>query len=191
MSIINEKLTDQQLRIVQLVAGILSGAALIVALFVAGRGAEDNVFLTYLWLVVFVVIMFGRRWIERKYRLRLFFYNLVLVNTLCVGILIYLCVIFFSPTSMSEFSEEYTTGLRVLTVVAPALAVLILGVILPLKRYKKRTENGTLRPTRLPEPKEEDESEDTPANSGPMSIDQQIAAMTKELDSDKEDKDEQ
>lgn len=186
MSIIKEKLTDKQLRIVQVIAGILSGAALIFSLFYAGANAGDSIVLQYLWLIVFVVVMFGRRWIERKFRLRTNLFNLVLVDTLAAGILIYLSILFFSPT-MGSTLPEY---LKLLIVIGPAIGVLILGVLLPIKRYFKRTEEGTLRPIRLPEPKEEDEAQEASKteNTGPMTLEQQINAMTKEIDEDEQDK---
>ncbi|MBT3319077.1 MAG: hypothetical protein HN948_06350 [Clostridia bacterium] len=192
MSIIKEKLTEQQLRIVQIIAGILSGGALIVSLFVVGRLAGDNVILTYLWLVVFVIIMFGRRFIEKKFRLRLFLYNLVLVDTLVVGILIYLGIMFFTPASTPEEAiVGWSDAVKLVVIIVPALALLVLGVIMPLIRYKKRVEDGTLRSVRLPEPKEEEETDEPSEPTGPMSIEQQVAAMTKEIDGEVEKKDDE
>jgi magnesium-transporting ATPase (P-type) len=181
------KLTDQHLRIIQLIAGIISGTALIIALFIAGPSAGENVLLQYLWLIVFVVIMFGRRWVERKFRVRLAFFNLVLINTLVISILIYLALMFYSPLFDSKLIVPgWSDALKLIVIIVPSLAVIILGFILPLKRYFKRKEEGTLRPIRLPEPKEPEESDEEPVDSGPMTIEQQIAAMTKELD-DKND----
>lgn len=192
MSIIKEKLTEQQLRIVQIIAGILSGGALIVSLFVVGRLAGDNVILTYLWLVVFVIIMFGRRFIEKKFRLRLFLYNLVLVDTLVVVILIYLGIMFFTPASTPEEAiVGWSDAVKLVVIIVPALALLVLGVIMPLIRYKKRVEDGTLRSVRLPEPKEEEETDEPSEPTGPMSIEQQVAAMTKEIDGEVEKKDDE
>lgn len=192
MSIINEKLTDRQLRIIQLVAGILSAIGLSITLYLSGLRESDNVILEYLWLIVFVVIMFGRRWIEKKYRLRFLLYNLVLVDTLVICIVTYLGILFFSSSfSAEEILPDLSDTLKMIIIIVPAIAILILGILLPLKRYFKRKEDGTLRLIRLPEPKEEeDETEDTSDDSGPMTIDQQIAAMTKDLDDDKKDTDE-
>lgn len=186
MSIVKEKLTDKQLRIIQLIAGIISGAALIIALFVAGPMAGDNVALQYLWLIVFVIVMFGRRWIERKFRLRLLFYNLVLVDTLSISILIYLAVLFFTPSiSSQDMLVTWPEWAKLLILIVPGIAIVILGIIMPLKRYYKRIEDGTLRPVRLPEPEEVEEAEEeTQIDNGPMTIEQQAEAMRKELDGD-------
>lgn len=191
MSIIKEKLTDKQLRIVQLIAGIFSGICLSVTLYLSNLQNSENIILQYLWLIIFVIIMFGRRWIERKFRLRLLLYNLVLVNTLVICIVIYLSVIFYSPGFADpNMFVGWSETLKLAIVVVPAIAILVLGIFMPLKRYFKRKEDGKLRFIRLPEPKDEDETEDTTEDSGPMTIEQQIAAMTKDLDSDKKDSDE-
>ena len=192
MSIVKEKLTDKQLRIVQVIAGILSGIGLSVTLYLSNLQESENIILQYLWLIVFVVIMFGRRWIERKFRLRLLLYNLVLVDTLVVCIVVYLGVIFYAPGFADpNMFVGWSEGLKLAIVLVPAVAILILGIFLPLKRYFKRKEEGTVRFIRLPEPKEEDETEEESTNSGPMTIEQQVAAMTKELDGDKKDDNEQ
>jgi len=192
MSNVKEKLTDQQLRIIQLVAGIISGAALIIALFIAGPMAGDNVALQYLWLIVFVVVMFGRRWIERKYRLRLLFYNLVLVDTLAISIIIYLAVTFFSPAfSAQQILPSWPEWAKLLILIVPGIAIIILGIIMPLRRYNKRKEEGTLRPIRLPEPEEAEETEEEAhVDNGPMTIEQQAEAMRKELDGNRKQNEE-
>ncbi len=190
MSIVKEKLTDTQLRVIQVIAGILCGVALSVTLFLTNLRDNENIILQYLWLIVFVIIMFGRRWIERKFKLRFLLYNLVLVDTLVVCIVVYLCILFYTPlVATPGMFEGWSDTVKLLVVIVPSVAVLILGVVLPLFRYQKRKENGTLRSVRLPEPKEPDETEQEIVNDGPMTIEQKVAAMTRELDGDKENKD--
>ncbi|MDD5017136.1 MAG: hypothetical protein PHO15_03430 [Eubacteriales bacterium] len=178
MSIIKEKLTDKQLRIIQVIAGILCAAALIVSIYIVPliTSSEKNSIFSYLFLVVFLIIMIGRRKIEAKYRLRLNLFGLVLIDGLVVGILIY-ALLAFGEIDLDE-------NIKILIVVGVVIALLILGVYLPARRYLKRKESGKLIPIRLPEPAEEPEhkEEDTLKDQDPMTIEQQIAAMTKELD---------
>ena len=186
-----KKLTDTQLRIVQVIAGILSAAALEVSMFIPSTLAEKGIIakddlLNYLFVVVFLAIMFGRRTIENKYRLRLNLYSLALIDGILFGILIYVIRIFYMPEStISTLAEIY----KILIIVGVILVILVLGVLLPYLRYKKRVENGTVPPIRIPEKKEEAHTENaSTANDGASSIEQKIAAMLADIDSPKEDK---
>ncbi len=187
-----EKLTDKQLKIVQVVAGVLCALALIVSIYVASlKAAEENVVLQYLFLVVFLVVMFGRRKIESKYRLRLSLFSLVLIDGISVGVLIYIIVAFyFSPATTQVVLDD---TIKILIVVGLFLLLFILGIALPLKRYFKRKEEGTIIPIRLPEkppvPESEEPEEEIEETSGQSAIERQIAEMTKDLDKkDGEDK---
>ncbi|MGI5850055.1 MAG: hypothetical protein ACOX8Q_08360 [Christensenellales bacterium] len=186
MDVKKGKLTDQQLRIVQVIAGILSSAALLVSILVASPEiSKNNKIVQYLFLVVFLIIMFGRRRVESKYRLRLNLFNLVLIDGILAGVLIYTIVSFFPAESSTV---QLDVSLKILIVVAVALILLIVGIALPLRKYFKRIENGTLPPIRLPEKQETPETDENNfEDQGPMTIEQQIAAMTKELDQDKRD----
>ena len=93
-----KKLTDMQLRLAQAAAGILCAAALIVSLFFMKDLAEENSLLQYSFLIVFLIIMFGRRRIETKYRLRLSLFGLVLIDGILAGILAYLVYLFYYST---------------------------------------------------------------------------------------------
>ncbi len=185
-----KKLTDTQLRIVQVIAGILSAAALVVSMFIPSTLAEKGIIakddlLNYLFVVVFLAIMFGRRTIENKYRLRLGLYSLALIDGILFGILIYVIRIFYMPEStVSTLAEIY----KILIIVGVILVILVLGVLLPYLRYRKRVENGTVPPIRIPEKKEEAHTENaSAANDGPMSIEEKIAAMMADIDSPKGD----
>jgi hypothetical protein len=171
-----KKLTDMQLRILQAIAGIISAAALLVSLFYMPKLAETNSLLQYLFLVIFLIIMFGRRSIENKYRLRLNLFGLVLIDGIMAGILLYLGIVVFS-------SPENTIPPVWQAVILVAGCVLLLGggVAWPLIRYFKRKANGTLPPIRLPEKKDDPEAQQALENR-PMTIEEKIAEMTRELD---------
>ena len=184
-----KKLTDTQLRIVQIIAGILSAAALVASMFIPSTLTEKGIIakddlLNYLFVVVFLAIMFGRRTIENKYRLRLSLYSLAMIDGILFGILIYVIRIFYMPEStISSLAEIY----KILIIVGVVLVILVLGVLVPYLRYRKRVENGTVPPIRIPEKKEDAHTEDTPAaNDGAMTIEQKIAAMMADIDSPKE-----
>ena len=174
-----KKLTDTQLRIVQGVAAVLAAAALMVTISLSNSLGG---ILQYSFLVVFVIVIFGRRWVETKFRLRLNFFNLVLIVSIMVGIFIYLVLAFYSPGSEIQLSDT----LKTLMLVGVALLTLVLGIALPLRLYFKRKEKGTLVPIRLPEKTEEEEKQ--PVNCGPKSIAQQIEEMTRELDGKNDEK---
>ena len=176
-----KRLTDKQLRIVQVIAGIISAAALLASIYIASPDiAGDNTLLQYLFLIVFAIVMFGRRWVENKFRLRLNLFSLVLIDGIIVGVFFY-TVFAFYPAGESQVQLDDIW--KTLILVGIVLIFLILGIGLPLRNYYKRKAAGTIRPVRLPEPKEKAETDDTTAEqSGPMTIEQQIAAMTNDLD---------
>jgi len=166
-----KKLTDMQLRIVQAVAGVLSAAALLVSLFFMQDLAEVNSLLQYLFLVIFLVIMFGRRSIENKYRLRLNLFGLVMIDGIMAGILVFVLV---SPI-------ELATVWKLVILIGGLVLLLVFGVGWPLLRYFKRKANGTLPPIRIPEKKDDPEVQKVQENR-PMTIEEKIAEMTRELD---------
>jgi hypothetical protein len=166
-----KKLTDMQLRILQAIAGIISAAALLVSLFYMPKLAETNSLLQYLFLVIFLIIMFGRRSIENKYRLRLNLFGLVLIDGIMAGIVAYMLI---SPI-------ELPTVWRLVILIGGIVLMLGLGVAWPLIRYFKRKANGTLPPIRLPEKKDLPEAQQAQENR-PMTIEEKIAEMTRELD---------
>ena len=180
-----KKLTDMQLRIAQLVAGILSAAALIASLFFMPQLAEENSLLQYTFLIVFLIIMFGRRRIESKYRLRLSLFGLVLIDGILAGILSYLVIMFYYPAT-PEVTMNISDTWKLVILIGGVLLLLVFGIGWPLLRYFKRKENDTLPPIRLPEkeePKEGEKKED--AVDGPLTTEQKIAQMMREMDEGK------
>jgi Na+/proline symporter len=180
-----KKLTDKQLRIVQVVAGVISAVALVLSMFIPSTLLEkkiidQNSLINYLFVAVFVVIMFGRRRIETKYRLRLNLFSLTLIDGIVVGVLFYAVRILYSPTS--TIPDVY----RVLIIVGVSLAVLVLGVLVPYLRYRKRVAEGTLHPIRIPEPEPKEPSEEAgeehAEETGQSSIELKVAAMLREMD---------
>jgi hypothetical protein len=190
----NEKidnLTDKQLRIYQFIAGIVCSAALVASLYIMPMVAEENSILQYAFLAVFLLIMFGRRRIETKYRLRLNLFGTVLLDGIVVGIIGYAVYMFYYAKQLVDGKEvvgltTMSDTVKLLIVVGATLLFLGLGVALPLIRYKKRMEDGTLPPIRIPEKTEEEkQAEEQKVVSN--SLEQRIAEMTRELDEKKDD----
>jgi len=184
-----KKLTDKQLRMAQVAAGLLCAAGLIVSIYFSGRFSEENSILNYLFLAVFVVIMIGRRQVEKKFRIRLNLFSLALIVGIGTGILAYLGIVFF-PSDPYAIPVVLDDVYKILILVAVGLAILILGVGLPLRRYFKRKAEGKELPLRYPDPEEEPQvaAEDEPVDEEDEKIstlsplERQIMEMTKELD---------
>ena len=127
-----------------------------------------------------------------------------MIDGIVVGIIIYSISAFFSPAQLAaeQLSAENEapnwlaqigeTG-KILIIVAVVVLLLVLGVALPLWRHMKRKAAGKEYPMRLPEPEaapETDDDEATPPDpNGPLTIEQQIAAMTRELQENKNGED--
>lgn len=193
MSIIKEKLTDTQLRIIQVIAGIISAAALFTAIYLPSILTKDNVLeenslLNYVFVVVFLIIMMGRRSIENKYRLRLNLFSLTLMDGILLAVIVFASIGLYSK-DFSDSLTKLSPTVKLLIIAGLSLLLLVAGIILPLVRYFKRKANGTLIPIRLPEKTEEPEAKAEPDDSF-MTTEQKIAAMTRELDGDKSGSDE-
>ncbi len=172
-----KKLTDMQLRIVQAVAGALCAAALMVTISLS---SQMQGILSYAFVVIFLIITFGRRWVENKYRIRLNFFNLVLIDGIMAGILIFVISIFNSPSVTTGLSET----VELLIIIGIVLIILGLGIAYPYLRYRKRLEKGIVLPIRIPEKTEEEQEAERKASAaaGPSSVYKQMAEMAKELE---------
>lgn len=191
-----KKLTDVQLRLVQAVSGILCAAALFLSMFIPAALVKNNTidsssYLNYLFVVVFLVIMIGRRRIENKYRLRLGLFSLFLIDGILVGLIYYVITMLYDPSNTGAY--ELADTYKVLIIVGMLLVLLILGVLIPLLRYRKRLANGTVPPIRIPEkPASDEPAAPAPADDNrPMTLEEKIAAMTRELDSQPDNNTEQ
>lgn len=188
-----KKLTDFQLRLVQIVAGILSAAALVISIWVSNLdAAEDNALLKWLFLIVFLVLVVGRRRIESRYQLRLNLYGVALIDGILAGVIFYAVMLFYFPGE--DVNLNLSETLKVIIIAGVSLALVIFGILLPLMKYFRRKADGTLPPIRIEkkeEPEDDEKTDDAPSDDDePMTIEQQIAAMTAELD-EKEDDDKQ
>jgi hypothetical protein len=176
------KLTDNQLRLVQAIAGALCAAALMVSIMIASMPfSKGNLLLEYLFVIVFVIITIGRRRIETRFRLRLNLFNLVMIVGIMIGIYIYVVNLFYNPEAGVKLGDTE----KVLILVGILLAILALGFGLPFWRYSKRKAKGTLAPIRIPEKTEEEQKEEERRNvsrGGHSSVAQQIAEMQRELE---------
>lgn len=171
-----KKLTDTQLRIVQAVAGVLCAAAFMVTIALS---STTQGILSYAFLGVFVIVMFGRRWVENKYRLRLSFFNLILIDGLMTGIMIFLITIFVNPTVKSGLTDTA----KLLIIIGICLVIIGLGIVYPYMRYTKRKKAGKVVPIRIPEKTEEEaEKKAGAAAAGQSSLYRQMAEMAKELE---------
>lgn len=190
-----KQFTDKQLRIIQFVLGLISAAALVAAIYLPKTlGIREGDLLNYAFVVVFLIVMIGRRSVENKYRLRLGLFSLTLMIGILAGIIFFVVSMLQAPDSTLLWSPQAK-----IMVLGGLIALLLVAIIVPFIRYRKRLAAGTLQPIRLPEPKEpepkaESEAADAAVDEdydGPMTIEQKIAAMTRELDADKQDKKEE
>lgn len=172
-----KKLTDNQLRLAQGIAGVLAAAALMVSILIS---PNLEGLLQYLFVVVFIVITMGRRWFENKYRMRLNFFNLVMIEGILIGIYIFLAVSFYNPESAIALSDT----LKALILIGALLVILLLGFGLPIWMHFRRKAKGITVPIRIPEKTEEEEKADQAKSGygGRSSIAQQMAEMQKELE---------
>ncbi len=173
-----KKLTDMQLRYAQIAAGIVCAAAMVLSLLFVSvlfsdvdKNSSGGSLISFLWVIVFLAITFGRRSIENKYRLRLNLFGLLLLDGIAGGILIYFIIM--------PFTIDQT--IKLIIIIGGTLLLLGLGVLMPYLRYRKRVENGTLPPIRLPE-KTEDENSEIAQNEGRTTRDDKIAEMMREIE---------
>ncbi|MFA5676015.1 MAG: sigma-E processing peptidase SpoIIGA [Christensenellales bacterium] len=181
-------LTDYQLRVLQIAAGVFAAAALIISLFLPQllKLEQDNL-LNYGFVVIFLAIMLGRRAVENKYRLRLSLFSLSLMLGVLAGIIIFVINMF-----QTDESVKLDEPVKILITAAMILALLA-GIVIPAVRYFKRKEKGTLLPIRLPLPEEDEKKElaREDVSDGPLSLEQKIAAMERELENKNNDENNQ
>jgi len=174
-----KRLTDFQLRLVQAAAGLVSAAALIASIYVSNASyASQNMLLQYLFIIVFVILMIIRRQVETRLRIRMSFYNLVLIDGILAGILFFFIV--NSDTIKSDLKIDDTW--RAVIIAGVSLLIVAVGILLPLFRYLKKKAAGTLAPMRFPEKKEETPDENAAKEFRELTTAQKIELMAKELE---------
>ena len=174
-----KRLTDFQLRLVQAAAGLVSAAALIASIYVSNASyASQNMLLQYLFIIVFVILMIIRRQVETRLRIRMSFYNLVLIDGILAGILFFFIV--NSDTIKSDLKIDDTW--RAVIIAGVSLLIVAVGILLPLFRYLKKKAAGTLAPMRFPEKKEETPDENAAKEYRELTTAQKIELMAKELE---------
>lgn len=180
-----KKLTDQQLRVFQIVAGVVSAVVLFLSIYMPTffKLDKDNL-LNYTFVAVFLVIMMGRRSIENKFRLRLNLFSLSLMDGVLGSIIVFAVIALY--TKEDNVLTRLDNTIKIL-IIAGMIVILALGIVIPIIRYNKRKANGTVIPIRLPEKPEpaagSEDAEDDP--NRPLSIEEKIAAMSRELDEPK------
>lgn len=179
---LKRKLTDNQLRALQIVAGIVSAIAMVAALYLPQRvfNVEPNDLLNYSFVVVFLIITFGRRSIENKYRLRLGLFSLSLMLGIFAGVILFVVDMFYSSEQNIALSEEIKT-----LILIGLVLLLIVGITIPAMRFFKRKSEGNLRPIRLPEEEPAEQHDEEEPLDRPMTLEEKIAKMTQEIDDSK------
>ncbi len=184
MDTTKRKLTDNQLRVVQIVIGVVAAAVLFLSIILpANLVSEENSLLNYTFVVVFLAVMMGRRSIENKYRLRLNLFSIALMDGILFAVIIFTIIGLYSD--LNDPLTRLSDTVKILIIAGLSALLLGLGILLPAIRYFKRKANGTLPPIRLPEkpaPSEDEASENDVDNDRPMTTEEKIAAMSRELD---------
>lgn len=177
-----QKLTDNQLRAIQIVLGIVAAVALFLSIILPTKLVSDeNSLLNYIFVVVFLVVMMGRRSIENKYRLRLNLFSLALMDGILASVIVFTILGLYS--SSNDMLTKLDNTVKILIIAGLCALLLGLGILLPLIRYFKRKANGTLPPIRIPEKPEPSEDEPLAEDPNrPMTVEEKIAAMSRELE---------
>jgi|GEM_PF-1892321 len=177
-----QKLTDTQLRVVQVVLGIVAAVALFLSIILPTQLVRDeNSLLHYTFVAVFLVVMMGRRSIENKYRLRLNLFSLALMDGILASVIIFAILGFYSDNE--DVLTKLDNTIKILIIGGLCALLVILGILIPAIRYFKRKENGTVPPIRIPEkPEPEEDEQSEPDEDRPMTVEEKIAAMSQELD---------
>ena len=177
-----QKLTDKQLRAIQIVLGIVAAVALFLSIILPSKLVSDeNSLLNYIFVVVFLVVMMGRRSIENKYRLRLNLFSLALMDGILASVIVFTILGLYSNSN--DMLTKLDNTVKILIIVGLCALLLGLGILLPLIRYFKRKASGTLPPIRIPEKPEPSEDEPLAEDPNrPMTVEEKIAAMSRELE---------
>jgi Na+-transporting methylmalonyl-CoA/oxaloacetate decarboxylase gamma subunit len=179
-----QKLTDTQLRVVQIVLGIVAAVALFLSIILPTKLVSDEKsLLHYAFVVVFLVITMARRTVENKYRLRLNLFNLALMDGVLAAVIVFATFGFYPENANpKDVLANLDNTIKILIIAGLCLLLLVLGILIPAMRYFKRKANGTLPPIRIPEKPQPEETEQEPDEDRPMTIEEKIAAMSRELD---------
>lgn len=177
-----QKLTDTQLRVVQIVLGVVAAAALFLSIILPTQLVSDErSLLQYSFVVVFLVVMMGRRSIENKYRLRLNLFSLALMDGVLGAVIIFAVLGLYSNNDDALTRLDNT--IKILIIAGLCVLLVVLGILVPALRYFKRKANGTLPPIRIPEkPQPAEDEQPKPEEDRPMTVEEKIAAMSRELD---------
>ncbi len=177
-----QKLTDKQLRAIQIVLGIVAAVALFLSIILPSKLVSDeNSLLNYIFVVVFLVVMMGRRSIENKYRLRLNLFSLALMDGILASVIVFTILGLYSNSN--DMLTKLDNTVKILIIVGLCALLLGLGILLPLIRYFKRKASGTLPSIRIPEKPEPSEDEPLAEDPNrPMTVEEKIAAMSRELE---------
>ena len=174
-----KRLTDFQLRLVQAAGGLVSAAALIVSIYISNATyASQNILLQYLFIIVFVILMIIKRQVETRLRIRMSFYNLVLIDGILAGILSFFIVNSYAIKNDLKIDETW----RVVIIAGVSLLIVSVGILLPLVRYLRKKAAGTLAPMRFPEKKEETPDDNAAKEFRELTTAQKIELMAKELE---------
>lgn len=177
-----KKLTDMQLRYLQVAVGIVAAAALFISIFLPKILVfDEKSLLNYIFVVVFLVIMMGRRSIENKYRLRLNLFSVTLMDGILAAIIVFAVIALYS--GQEDVMTNLADPIKILIIGGLTALLIGLGILFPLIRYFKRKAAGTLPPIRLPEKEEPGDAAEASEDPGqPLTLEEKIAAMSREID---------
>ena len=85
-----KKLTEKQLNFWQIFLGIAAGIGIWLAIYFGSE--SDNILLQYLFVIIFAVIIFGQRKIERTLDMRLTLFTMFWLIGLIIGLGLFILV---------------------------------------------------------------------------------------------------
>ncbi|MEA4852759.1 MAG: hypothetical protein VB082_00610 [Christensenella sp.] len=95
-----QKFSDKQIKIIQIILGLLSGA--VIWLAIGFGSASDNVLLQYLFVIVFAAIMLIRRMLENKWQIN----TRVFVKFWLISLLICLVIFVIYGVATGAFTKQ-------------------------------------------------------------------------------------
>ncbi|MEG0256964.1 MAG: hypothetical protein RR632_01540 [Christensenella sp.] len=85
-----KKLTEKQIKFLQIFSGIVAGIGIWVAIYFGSR--SQNIIMQYLFLAIFLVVVFAQRKIERTYDMKLILFTKSWLIGLVIGLVLFLLV---------------------------------------------------------------------------------------------------
>lgn len=94
------KLTPTQSKVVQTILGVAAGAAIWIALYFGGE--SENTLFSWLWVIIFAVVMFGRNYLERSKGMNL----RIFMKAFLIGLVIFLGLFIIYGVASGKFMQS-------------------------------------------------------------------------------------